>query len=131
MEGRDVRKLQRAINRGESHQFDMKDISSWSTNGFIADGFSKRKLTRTRQQIIFISQREKGAYLGDLSGFTNEVEWILGGKMEIEGMITVGFPDKISLVSVRRVVDEKARTITQVLIDLGKLMQGRPPRPKK
>jgi len=78
-------KMEALLEGGDTLEFEFYDLSSWSTSLDIAEGFSKDVFTSESYQVIFSTDTPKrGVYIGEYSMYTEEQEFITGGKVLVE-----------------------------------------------
>ncbi len=78
-------KMKALVEGGNTLEFEFYDLSSWSTSLEVAEGFAKDSHTFEGYQVIFwIDPPKRGVYIGEYSMYTEEREFITGGKVLVE-----------------------------------------------
>ncbi len=78
-------KMKALVEGGNTLEFEFYDLSSWSTSLEVAEGFAKDSHTFEGYQVIFwIHPPKRGVYIGEYSMYTEEQEFITGGKVLVE-----------------------------------------------
>jgi len=78
-------KMEVLLEGGDALEFEFYDLSSWSTSLEVAEGFAKNSHTFEGYQVIFsIDPPKRGVYIGEYSMYTEEQEFITGGKVLVD-----------------------------------------------
>lgn len=78
-------KMEALLEGGDTLEFEFYDLSSWSTSLQVAEGFAKESHTFEGYQVIFsIDPPKRGVYIGEYSMYTEEQEFITGGKVLVD-----------------------------------------------
>ena len=78
-------KMKALLEGGDTLEFEFYDLSSWSVSLEIAEGFAKDSHTFEGYQVVFsIDPPKRGVYIGEYSMYTEEQEFITGGKVLVD-----------------------------------------------
>lgn len=78
-------KMEALLEGGDTLEFKFYDLSSWSVSLEVAEGFAKDSHTFEGYPVIFsIDPPKRGVYIGEYSMYTEEQEFITGGKVLVD-----------------------------------------------
>lgn len=84
-----VDQIVKTVSSGNSSRFDLRGISSWSDFKMAAEGFMKPK-TATSTPVLLKMKTKYGTKLDNVSMYPEEVETVVGGKVNIVGVENKG-----------------------------------------